>query len=83
MSFYEVSELKADVVQLVLTPSLATYDPDHDCVEFKADDYWIPASDLKHPKMQAHWFRHLAEKRWVTKQHLEDLAKVIEFQLFK
>lgn len=68
----------SELIDLMCRKPLVEYHADTGEFHFSPHNYEIPASDMKSPKMQAHWFRHMAEKEWVTKQHLADFAIAVE-----
>lgn len=52
-----------------------------DYVLFKADNEWeydIPVRDLTSNYWIAEWTRHMAEKTWVTKDHLRQFAQIVQ-----
>lgn len=57
---------------------LVYYDTEHDCFVFSEYDYDIPARDMKNPYWMAEWFAHMAEKSWITTEHIRALAKAVQ-----
>ena len=54
---------------------------DGDYVIFKAPNQWdyeVPVCDLGSAYWVSEWFRHMAEKSWVTKDHLCQFADVVK-----
>lgn len=52
-----------------------------DFVVFKTDDGWeyeIPVRDLNNIYFVAEWMAHMAEKTWVTKEHLLEFARIVK-----
>lgn len=57
-----------------------------DFVVFKTEigpDYEIPVRDLDSIYFVAEWFAHMAEKKWVTKEHIIDFARLVQKNIAK
>ena len=78
LKIVSAADLINDVINYIHRERLCKYNQETDTFDFTDCDYWIPASDMKSPKMLAHWFRHMSEKSWVTTDHLHDLAAAVE-----
>lgn len=67
-----------DVVRLFESDGLVEYDAATDSFVFTENGYDIPAKDMKDPHWILEWVAHMAEKSWVTNQHLYVFAKKVQ-----